>query len=136
MPITVIVVSLVACAISVFQIFALGNLATEAQSDLKEYTDCTELIKDYNQAQEDLKKLTSEMENDNTSLSSIAKVAKLGVKLGDFEKQADKLGCDINFEEDMESLGEEIEKEANEAEQNAEEGEMEEASKEGSEEGQ
>ena len=99
LSIAAIVVSLLACAISVFQIFALKNMATDMKSDLKEYTTCADLEADYKIAQSEMKAITKEMENDNASFSNITKIAKLGFKLESFQKQSEKLGCNIDIED-------------------------------------
>ena len=129
-----IVVSALACIVSFFLIFTLGTMFSDIKSEMKEYTDCTEIEKDYKAIQEDMAAITKEMENDNTSFSNIGKMAKLGANLGNLQSQAEKLNCDINFDDfdpTMESEGEaegneedgvEEGEESNEEESNEEEG--------------
>jgi len=90
-----IVVSILACAISAFQIYAIGNMASGG----KEYTDCVELETDYKATEQEIKTLTKEMENDNASFSSITKITKLGIKIAHYRQQATNLDCDIIIED-------------------------------------
>ncbi len=99
LSIGVIVVSVIACAISAFQIFALGNMASNIKSEMKEYTNCETLKTDYEKVQKEMTTLGKEMEDDNASFSGIGKMTKLGVKMGHIQSEAKKLECDINFEE-------------------------------------
>jgi len=99
LAIGVIVVSVIACAISAFQIFALGNMASDMKSEMKEYTNCEELKVDYEKAKEEMATLTKEMEDDNASFSSISKMTKLGVRMGNIRGQGEKLECDIDFDD-------------------------------------
>lgn len=99
MSIAVIVVSIIACAISAFQMYALGNLASDMQGDVKEYTSCEELKVDYEKIQKEMATLTEEMEGDSPSFSGISKITKLGFKLGNIQKASEKLGCDIDMQD-------------------------------------
>lgn len=106
MAIGVIAVSVIACAISAFQIFALGNMAKDMKSEMKDYTSCEELMLDYEKTKEEMAAISKEMEDDNASLSGITKITKLGIKMGNFQTQGDKLGCDFNFDFDPSDMKE------------------------------
>ena len=99
MAIAVIAVSLIACAISVFQIVAIGNMASDIQADMKEYESCEELKVDYDKVKEDMAELAKEMEDDSPGLSSITKMAKLGSQIGHMKGQSEKLDCGFEMEE-------------------------------------
>lgn len=113
LSITAIAISLVACAISVFQIYAFGNMTSEMKSNLKEYTNCVELVTDFKNVQNEMKVLTQEMEENNASFSNISKIAKLGFKLENIQEQSEKLGCDVDID-DIDLEGEEASEEAGE----------------------
>ena len=112
MPIAVIVISLISCILSVVQYYTLKNMAPET----KEYTNCEELVRDYNASQSELKAITEEMEKDDSkAFANIGKVAKLGVKIGNMQEQAEELGCDLDlgalYEEPPAEILEAVEKE-------------------------
>jgi hypothetical protein len=98
MPIGVIVVSLVACAISAFQIFTIGTMASGMKSEMKDYTTCDEVKVDYENVKKEMEALTKEMENDNASFSAIRTMTSLGMKLGHIQGEAERLECDIEME--------------------------------------
>lgn len=116
MPIAVIIISLVACAFSAFQWYTINNMV----EDTKEYTNCEELIKDYNASQAELKTISEEMEEDDSkALSNITTIAKLGMRIGNMQEQAEELGCELEFDgfedasEDVNPVtGEEVEAES------------------------
>jgi hypothetical protein len=99
LAIATIVVSVIACIISVVQIVRVSNMASDMKGSMIEYTNCEDLAVDYKKVQSDMKVLTQEMESDNTSLSNITKIAKMGFKLEHIQEQSDILGCDINIED-------------------------------------
>ena len=99
MAIAVIAVSLIACAISVFQIVAIGNMASDIQADMKEYESCEQLKVDYDKVKKDMAELTKEMEGDSPGLSSITKMAKLGSQIGHMKNQSEKLDCGFEMED-------------------------------------
>lgn len=98
MSIAVIVVSVLACAISGYQMFAIGNLASDMKTNMKEYTSCDEITKDYNTVKTEMETLTKSMEEDNASFSSITKITKLGIKLGHIQEESIRLDCEIKFD--------------------------------------
>jgi len=97
MSIAVIVISIIACAISAFQMFTIGNIASNMKSDMKEYANCEELKVDYDKVTKEMAELTKEMDGDSPSIAGITKITKLGFQLGSIEEASKKLDCDIDI---------------------------------------
>jgi len=98
LSISVIVVSIIACAISAYQIFAIGSMASDMKSEMKEYTTCEELKVDYDKTNAEMETLTKEIESDNASFSSISRMTKLGIKIGHLQKESQRMDCGFEFD--------------------------------------
>ena len=99
LSITVLVISILACAISAYQIYTFSKLTSGVKEEMKEYTNCKDIELDYRKVESDMAALTEEMEKDNASFASIGQMTKLGMKLGHIQKSSEELGCDINFDD-------------------------------------
>jgi len=97
MAIAVIVVSGLACAISGYQMFAIGSFASDMKTNMKEYTSCEEVSKDYNIVKTEMETLTKEMEDNKPSFSSIKQITKLGIKIGHIQEESRRLDCEMEF---------------------------------------
>ncbi len=96
----VIAVSVIACAISAYQIYSFQSMASKVKGEMKEYTTCEEVIADYEKTQKELVVMTKKMEEEDVSpLAGIGDITKLGFKLSHIQESSDRLGCDINIED-------------------------------------
>lgn len=105
LSIIALVVSVLACGISIFQIFALGSMANDMKLESKEYTNCEDLTKDYEAFKIEMKTIAEELE-DSPSFGAITKMGKMGFRIENFKVESEKLGCNIDIDE----LGEDLEK--------------------------
>ncbi|MDF1696320.1 MAG: DUF4190 domain-containing protein [Saprospiraceae bacterium] len=108
MAISVVVVSILACLISVFQIFFFSNAASKLKTERKEYTDCQVLKEDLTVSLKELKAVTKDIDKGNSPLENMKKVTQLGFTIDHIKKESVRLECDIDFE-NMESAIEESE---------------------------
>ena len=99
MAIAVLVVSGLACAVSGFQMAALGNMASGMKPDMKEYASCDEVSKAYDSTKLEMETLTKEMEEGSPSFASIKKITKLGITLGHIQEESRRLECDMEFDD-------------------------------------
>jgi len=98
MSIAVIAVSIIACLISVFQIFLFGNMASDIKGEMKTYETCEELEADYKKTSAELKQVNKEMQSDSPSFGAIKSIARLSTAIGNMKEQAIDMDCDIEIE--------------------------------------
>ena len=122
MPLSVIIVSIIACLISVFQIVFIGNAAQDMKTDLPPYEDCAQLKLDLSSNVEKMKVVTKDLDEGNSPIANMKKITQLGINLDHMKKESLRLNCDIDFE-NMESdpnLQDEDQSEDSEATQSTE----------------
>ena len=108
LSIVVVVISLIACFMSGFQLYKWGNSLADAKKDLKKYTTCEEVKSDYDRLEKEMARLTQEVENEQSPFGAFREMTRFGIQLEHLRESSDELGCNINFDDfDPESVLEE-----------------------------